>query len=35
MRFDRLETSEREIVLVFRDVSRSDVSHDTPPQTTL
>ncbi len=35
MRFDWLETPEREIVHVFRDMSRSYVSHVTPPQTTL
>jgi hypothetical protein len=30
MRFDWLEAAKREIVFVFRDVSRSDVSHVTP-----
>ena len=32
MRFDWPEASKREIVLMFRDMSSSDVSRITPPQ---
>ena len=35
MRFDRAEASEREIVYMFWDMSRSYVSHTTPPAETL